>query len=295
MNKRNLKRNYSPSIRKDNKTNPERNNDTNKKTKKKEKRKFNKVAFLFFLKLFLVISLLSAIISFIYTYEAFEIRYSNINGYKYANYKSIENIIKSRYGKNIFALNKGALEKNIDNLVEVKDTKIKRKFPNTLNVKITEFTPIVCFKTPYNKLLIDSDGYIFHKVNEKDKISNIPIVASTNIKLKTNRNINDSDDFHTIFLYELSKACYDNNLNIKGIKIKNSFSVVMYTNDNTLIKFGATADIPGKVNLLKHIMIKKRHILKDMKEIYIIDDKTATYKLKTTTPDNTLISNKPKT
>jgi len=55
---------------------------------------------------------------------------------------------------------------------------------------------------------------------------------------------------------------------------------MLLTNNNMLIEFGPAAEILDKCYLLKQIYIEKKELLDKIKQIYIINSNTATYKLK---------------
>ena len=267
----------------------------------------------------LIVALLSVGIFYLLTNERFEITNHEIKGIVYANPGLIEEAATKCHYKNIFILNKQKIIKQKKHIREIDKITVKRKFPNTIIIIVTEKKPVCCFQTKSGKYLITNKGLCFHKLSEKEKINNIPMVIDNNNLISLGNNIvNDITEektknhtkklkeleskkhkkhtdkektvvknkilkqqiFQEQFLFELARTCYNNNLNIKKIIIKNQWEVILWSGNNTIIKFGSTSDILDKTYLLKQIYLQKKDILKDMKEINIINSRIISYKLK---------------
>ena len=245
-----------------------------------EVRKKGKNYFKFFLKIFLSVMLITFILCFLFSYELFNIKHHSVTGVIYTDSVKINALAKNIYGKNIFLASKFILAYNCRHINEVQSVQIKKKLPNTILIKVKEYTPACCFSTDSGKYLVDSDGYVFHKLKDNEKTVSIPVIIHKKNNIILGANVNDITDFQTEFLYDLARTSYKNHLNIAKIEILNRYQVIMYTENGILIKFGPTADIVDKCYLLKQIYSKKKSILNKIKEIYILDSKTATYKLK---------------
>lgn len=331
----------------------------------------------------LIIIFITSILSFLFTYEKFNIDSYEIKGVKYSNKSNIETFAKQYINRNIFTMNKLSLVYSCKKINEIHSVTIKKKLPNKIVIIIKEEEPCVCFKTPNGRFLFNDEGYCFHKLKDNEKTIHIPIILSQNLNISQNSNIKDistkdeifilknpngeyfinseyicygkvkkSDsvdnlniletknkikigkkyeftdflyvsptntyiiqegvckpvldkketenlpkiisknninindkfnlfkNYQTNFLFNLGKTVYNNNLNIASIYIKNDCEVMLLTNNNMLIEFGPAAEILDKCYLLKQIYIEKKELLDKIKQIYIINSNTATYKLK---------------
>ena len=271
---------------------------------KKEKAKLTK----FFLGTILGIALLTVIVTFMFSYEGFNIVDHDINGITYCVPGSVDKIAAECHGKNIFSINKHKIYKQYLQIREIEDVQIKRKLPNKIVINIKEKQPVCCFKTPSGKYLLNNQGLCFHKLLNTETVT-APTIAYDYNKIVVGSNIltdfdpenvvknkdkkekltkEDKDKiskekekiFEAQFLFNLAKTCHNNKLNVRSIQLKNKYEILMVTNNNMLIKFGAIADIVDKTYLLKQIYKEKHDLLNEMKEIYIINSTTATYKLK---------------
>lgn len=331
----------------------------------------------------LIIIFITSVLSFLFTYEKFNIESYEIKGVKYSNKSNIETFAKQYINRNIFTMNKLSLVYSCKKINEINSVTIKKKLPNKIIIIIKEEEPCVCFKTPNGRFLFNKEGYCFHKLKDNEKTIHIPIILSQNLNISQNSNIKDistkdeifilktpndeyfinseyicygkvkkSDsidnlniletdkkikigkkyqykdflyvsptntyiiqegvckpvldkketenlpkiisknninindkfnlfkNYQTNFLFNLGKTVYNNNLNIASIYIKNDCEVMLLTNNNMLIEFGPAAEILDKCYLLKQIYIEKKDLLNKIKQIYIINSDTATYKLK---------------
>ena len=275
--------------------------------------KKNKISFIILLYIFLGIIIISGILTFLWTNKIFNIKDHDITGITYSAPSSVDKIAKSYHGKNLFRVNKRKMKKEYLRIREIEDVKIKRKFPNKIIINIIEKKPVCCFKTPSGKYLITNSGLCYHKMNPTEKLIPIPTVVSSNNKIvvginikkdltplsikKKDENISHktgaelkkeeeilkrekTEIFQTLYLYELARICYNNKIGISSIQLKNNCEVILISNNNIIIKFGATADLLDKSYLLKEIYIQKKDELKKIKEITILNFEKATIKYK---------------
>ncbi|MBQ7258280.1 MAG: FtsQ-type POTRA domain-containing protein [Abditibacteriota bacterium] len=275
--------------------------------------KKNKLSLMILVCAFLTIVIVTCVLTFLWTNKIFNIKDHDITGITYSAPGSVDKIAKSYHGNNIFRFNKKKMRKEYLIIREIDDVQIKRKLPNKIIIKIIEKKPVCCFKTPSGKYLITNSGLIYHKMTPKEKLIAIPTVVSNNNKIvlgmnikkdliplseknkdkthkrKTGAELKKEEDilkrekteiFQTLYLYELARICYNNKIGISSIQLKNNCEVILISNNNIIIKFGATADLLDKSYLLKEIFLQKKGEFKKIKEITILNFEKATIKYK---------------
>ena len=79
----------------------------------------------------------------------------------------VYNIVIKEKGKNIFLIDTGYIEKNIEKNPYVNKAKIERVLPNGFDVTYTERTPCVLLLSGDTQLSLDKEGYILEENSEK--------------------------------------------------------------------------------------------------------------------------------
>ncbi|MGO1819630.1 MAG: cell division protein FtsQ/DivIB [Senegalia sp. (in: firmicutes)] len=80
-------------------------------------------------------------------------------------------------GENIFKINKKTIEKNLLNHPYIKTATIKTKFPDSINIDITERKETLVYDNNGNYIYIDNEGVILNNLSTK-KDKNIPLLES---------------------------------------------------------------------------------------------------------------------
>lgn len=207
----------------------------------------------FFLRLFLLIAIISITVFYSIKSGTFNIDTINVNG----NYKLSEELIINTSGiikgENIFRIKTSDGEKEIKSLPYVKDVKIERKLPKTINVNIVERVEVIQMKALSSYVLIDSEGYILDFVDVKNE--NLPtlidfeinnVIPGDNIyKFDRGKELEEllSMDNH-IILSKISDIIYESDDNI-NIVINNGINVA----------FGPLDNVKYKLRYLNEILI----------------------------------------
>jgi len=105
----------------------------------------------------------------------FQVKKVDIVNYKLVSKNEVEKNLKGVYGKNIIFLNRENIEEPLKSVNFLDKIEVKKKYPNTIIVKIFETKPIALLFKKEKKYLIDSNSnLIIVKNNEKYK--NLPSV-----------------------------------------------------------------------------------------------------------------------
>ena len=135
----------------------------------------------------------------------FEIKEINIVNNNRISKKEIKNKLQKIYGKNIFFINKRNLIESFDEVFFLEKIEVKKKYPNTLIIKVYETEPVAIIFRDQKKYLLDNLSNLI-PVDENYNFSNLPILFGE-----------DAEKNFTSFFSELNKA------NFPHKKIKNYY------------------------------------------------------------------------
>ena len=89
--------------------------------------------------------------------------------------KKIEENLKTIYGKNIIFVKKSDIDKSLTSVEFLDKFEVKKKYPDTIIVKIYETNPVAIFFVNNSKFIIDSSSNLI-SYNENMQFGNLPNV-----------------------------------------------------------------------------------------------------------------------
>ncbi len=216
---------------------------------------FKKIVVLFFLA-----SLFFGLVYFIFLSGFFQVKNIILINNRSIVLEEVERTIATIYKKKIinFEFNNILFFKNseaknllLENYPRLSYVEIKRKFPNTLEIKVQEREGIMVWETGDNKYLIDDKGVVFSECLGE---SNLPkIIDSKKIPIDLNSQIVNSDfvDFVLQLLEEMPKE----EIIVKSIIIPESFyDIEVETEKGFKIYFDIRRSLDSQINKLKLII-----------------------------------------
>ena len=181
----------------------------------------------------------------------FDIEHIEVNGNLLIKEGKIINELKNIYEKNIFLVKKKDIEKPLSNINFLEKVEVKKKYPNTIVIKIFETKPIGYLFKNKEKYLIDSLSNLI-LLNEKNNSFDLPSIFGEN-----------SEKYYISFLKRLEK----NNFPSKKIKNYYYFKIgrwdIKLENDK-IIKFphnNIDEAITKSVELLKREDFQNHNII----------------------------------
>ena len=197
-----------------------------------------------------------------------------------------ENIIGTsgvQEGDNLFFLHTKTIVQALENTYPYLDTvQIKRHLPGTLEIAVTERTPLVCVKAGDGQYYVDKQGKVLEKVSGTPNAGIITLVGagtktlqvgtvldSTSTDGNSDTNSKASSKYEKIHsaleLLNLFES-YDMLDAVCSVDMTKSFDVKLNYDDRYTIEFGTLDDLEYKIQFLKAIL--KRD---DLPETGIID------------------------
>lgn len=186
-------------------------------------------------------------------------------------------------GDNLFFLHTKTIMQSLENTYPYLDTvQIKRHLPGTLEIAVTERTPLVCVKAGDGQYYVDKQGKVLEKVSGTPNSGIITLVGAGTKTLKvgtvlesTSTDGNSDTNSKTSSKYEKIHSAlellnlfesYDMLDAVRSVDITKSFDVKLNYDDHYTIEFGTLDDLEYKIQFLKAIL--KRD---DLPETGIID------------------------
>lgn len=221
-------------------------------------------------KIFLILLILGIFVMFLVFKTSFlNIKKIRITGNSIVTDKKILNDSQIVKGDKIYKVNSRDVEKNLRNIPYIKDVKVRKKYPNIVEINIFERIKKAQIKVDEGFLIIDKDGFVLDIIDEKE--NSIPVIYNfINKKLKAGTNIyniNKNQDFETF----IKKA---SDLNVLGkftsVELKKKELKLKTFDDSCDIKFGMINDkMEYKLKLLSEIIIDLENKDINCKEIIL--------------------------
>ena len=142
----------------------------NRKIRRKRDLKIIKTSLSHSIILIIIVPLLiitAAGYKYIQNLDYFKIQHINISGHKKYGLEKIVSLSKIQDGTSIFSADLGKISQNLESDPWIYRSGVKRKFPDTIEIKIKEYDPIAVVKLD-DYFLIDKNGTIFKKASKKE-------------------------------------------------------------------------------------------------------------------------------
>jgi len=206
-----------------------------------------------FFRLVLLLTLIVIAISYAFKADFFTIGLINIEGNSVLTNNLIVNASRINLGENIFRIKTSDSKNEIESLPYIKNVRIKRKLPDTINIAIEERVAVVQIKTLANYILIDDEGFILEIID--NRVDNLPCFVGFEIKdIKPGTNINQND---------LGLKVMDFVSEEDVLRILKKANTLTYASDEINIElidgisvaFGPLVNVKYKLRLLDKILI----------------------------------------
>ena len=236
-----------------------RNNVKKTQTKKKSSSKWTKVKKVLglLLKLILMIAIILGILFFLFVSPVFnitEVRVENASKISTNTYIVLSQIHE---GENIFKLRKERAKKMIKQESYVEDVEIRRKYPGTVVINVTERTPKYMIEKNGMYIYVDKNGYLL-------EMNQIPLESCILSGIKTNLDnaqlgsrLSEDDISKFNDLIKITDGVKNNNIVAKlhSIDISDSNNYVLeFKAENKKVILGDTSNLSTKMLWIKELM-----------------------------------------
>ena len=210
--------------------------------KQKNKRKLD---YGFLALVFVCSVIMSGLVSYVLSTPDLSIVSTSISGVNLSNSQMVQEAANRARGTNILLLRKSVINQQMASIPEVKDICIKRIFPSSIEVNVTEWKPDACIKSPNGVFLARLDGTVFHK---SSKIrSGIPLIITPE-SAKVGKKLSGEKSG---FAFQALKLSKEKRLDITKLSVDSRGKMAMSFRDGFYVKMGLPGEVEKKIAYLK--------------------------------------------
>lgn len=216
-----------------------------KKKKKKKKRRKKR----YFLRIILFVAFCVALYFFL-TSSIFDIQKIAVENNNYYTQEQVISIAKIKTGKNIFETDISQAKEALLLDPYIKNTKVSRKLPDTVKIKVEERKEFACIPYGNEFVLIDKEGMVLRKTEVEPKL---PLLVGMTVKsIDPGKPLEVEENSVLSDTLRLVDGMGEHELYFKKIDISNVI-VKAYVFDQ-LICEGTPENILNKLGLLQEVL-----------------------------------------
>ena len=234
-----------------NKNNKKKQDEMKKEFAKKQRKRDKRLKRIkFFLKLILLIGVISGIIAFATCSPIFNIQNIEVINNKQLSPETIISLSELSIGQNIFKFWENDVENKIKSNAYIDSVELKRVFPNKLQINIQEREPKFSVPVLGEYAYINTQGYILEITQNQ---LNLPIITGISTKeeeIKPGNRLNNKDLTELEIILKIISAMKENQLDkeVTSIDISNKNDYIIYMqNEKKKIHLGDGSNLSNKM------------------------------------------------
>lgn len=234
-----------------NKNNKKKQDEMKKEFAKKQRKRDKRLKRIkFFLKLILLIGVVSGIIAFATCSPIFNIQNIEVINNKQLSPETIISLSELSIGQNIFKFWKNDVENKIKANAYIENVELKRVFPNKLQIDIQEREPKFSVRVLGEYAYISTQGYILEITQNQ---LNLPIINGISTKeeeIKPGNRLDNKDLTELEIILKIMNAMKENQLDkeVTTIDISNKNDYIIYMqNEKKKIHLGDGSNLSNKM------------------------------------------------
>ena len=171
-------------------------------------------------------------------------------------------------GSNLFKLNTGEAAAKIKLHPSVKEVKIKRKLPQTLDIEIWGRTPIALVPAQSGFIVVCEEGVYIQKINALQGLK-LPIISGVTIRedVFPGSNIATAGLVSALTLIKIMDKTFLEN--VAEIVAPTPESLSLKTVQGVEIKFGKPEDLERKISLIQNLLLDNGAVINSQTIEYI--------------------------
>ena len=199
-----------------------------------------------------VLIILSGLIAFLVYSPLFILKHVVINGNSYLTQEEITKIAGVNIGEPLFKLETGEVSQRLLHDLRVESAVVKRVMPDTLEINITERTPLATIACDYGYLDLDRQGKVIASYRNLKKMT-IPMI--TGVKVHDLYVGDDNSDETISQVLKFLAALDTESMNqISEINIADRNAITIYTINAVQIRLGKIERMDEKIKLTQDFL-----------------------------------------
>lgn len=234
-----------------NKNNKKKQDEMKKEFAKKQRKRDKRLKRIkFFLKLILLIGVISGIIAFATCSPIFNIQNIEVTNNKQLSPETIISLSELSVGQNIFKFWKNDVENKIKSNAYIESVELKRVFPNKLQINIQEREPKFSVPVLGEYAYINTQGYILEITQDQLNLPIITGILTKEEEIKPGNRLNNKDLTELEIILKIISAMKENQLDkeVTSIDISNKNDYIIYMqNEKKKIHLGDGSNLSNKM------------------------------------------------
>lgn len=215
-----------------------------------------------YLLLFCILALVSLVVgstTYILTAPAMNVAKVETKGVRLADAKAIDKTVSRAIGHNIILLRTSPILSEVGRLSEVKLVKMGRKFPDGVWLRVWERKADAVLASKGGLYLVQSDGFVFHKVKALPKgISVVDVTGATRLK------VGQTAGSPSIkCAWQVLDIARRQGIKLGKISVDPHGDICLNMGSDFRVKLGQPDDIALKMSLLRHALVERPSIVRE--------------------------------
>lgn len=254
----NVKKNKNIKVNKSSKTNKKVN--VNQITKEEKIKKINRKKIIISSLIVLFIALCGTI--YYLTTPVFNILNVEVYGNEKNTVDTYISLSKINIGNtNIFAITNNSIGRNIKENAYVEDVSLKRKFPNTVQIYVTERKVTYQLNYMDKYIYLDNQGYILEIAENKQDVPIIVGFSTVKESVQLGKRLLEEDLIKLNTIAKVINYCKYNNIEnkITSIDVTDDTNYILkFEKDKKIVYLGDASNLSERMSLLKTILEKEK-------------------------------------
>ena len=235
---------------------PKKNNSKKKKKKKSAWGKVKKILILI-LKILLILAVLAGLFIFLFVSPVFNITNVRVENAEKISENTYLALSQIEIGQNIFSISKSKIKYAIKEESYVEDVVVKREYPGTVVLKVTERKPEYLLEKNGMYVYIDKNGYILETTQEALELPILKGITTDLDKMELGQRIDEEDLSKFNDLIKIINGLESNNISEKltSIDISDDKNYILeFKGKQKTAILGDTSNLSTKMLWIKYFM-----------------------------------------
>ncbi len=213
-------------------------------------------------KVFLLLAVCIGIFIFIILSPIFNTKNININGTNIVSKEQVLSLSQLEKDINLFKLSKKQIEKNIKENPYIKKVEIKRKWPDTINIIVTERLATFMLEYGASYAYIDNQGYILEiSANKKEGLAKIAGYITKEDEIIPGNRLKEEDLEKLNTVLKIMATAKNNNIMemITTINIENDSNYTLYLEkEQKMVYLGDCSNLDTRMLYVRTMIEKEK-------------------------------------
>lgn len=219
-------------------------------------------------------------ISWVLTTPQLDVKSVDIKGIRLADAAAVRRAASHVIGRNIILVRTNSVLRDISRLSEVRQVKMGRRFPNRMWIRIWERKPDAVLAAAHGFYLVQSDGFVFHKVDSVPR--GVPLVrVAGGERFVPGKMVRSASTKCALEVLEIARA---KAIKLGQISVDPEGDICLNMGSDFCVKLGEPDEIARKMSLLQKMLAHRPSIVREGGYINLVCPSNPAWKPKSAAP-----------